>query len=319
MASPWLKFYPTDWQSDPALRVCSLAARGLWAEMLFIMHKAEPYGFLVINGKPVTPKQLAVLVGAPQRDVEAYLKELEDNGVPSRDEHGTIYSRRMVRDAAKAEKDKTNGKSGGNPRLKRNGEVNPKPPDKPKRGLTPPLTPTGVGEDKAQSQKPESDSGESHQHPPETEAAPARGQSLVSPEAVSLADEIGESIGFTKENWPPGWCGAAMAIQKWLNDGCPAEVVKLAVTTSLRRKRDGPPDNFSYFAKPIASAFADHKRPNPTAQPQAFEDRTNGHASRKRTIIDAADDLVAKLNGLRGEAEIGGGQGAAPIRLLPPK
>jgi hypothetical protein len=108
-----------------------------------------------------------------------------------------------------------------------------------------------------------------------------------------------------------------MAIQKWLNDGCPGEVIKLAVNGALqRRKCDGPPENFSYFAKPIAQAFAEYQRPNPTAPPQAFDGKTNGYASRKRTVIDALDALDAKLDGR--EAEAGGGPGAPPSRLLPP-
>lgn len=40
MSDPWLKFYPTDWRSDPALKMCSLAARGLWIEMIALMHEA---------------------------------------------------------------------------------------------------------------------------------------------------------------------------------------------------------------------------------------------------------------------------------------
>jgi len=48
--NPWMKFYPADWRSDPMLRLCSLAARGLWAEMICLMHEAEPYGSLLVNG-----------------------------------------------------------------------------------------------------------------------------------------------------------------------------------------------------------------------------------------------------------------------------
>lgn len=124
MSAPWLKFFPTDWRADPALRMCSVGARGLWMEMLCVMHEAEPRGSLRINGKAVTDRQLASLAGCP--DIADMMTELEEAGVFSRDEGGTIYSRRMVRDAAKADEDKANGKRGGNPTLK--GGVNP--PDK---------------------------------------------------------------------------------------------------------------------------------------------------------------------------------------------
>jgi hypothetical protein len=121
LSAPWLKFYPSDWRADPALRMCSIAARGLWMEMLCIMHEATPRGSLRINGRPVTDKQMAALAGVA--DVTRLLSEMEEAGVFSRSEDGTIYSRRMMRDEEKAAQDKANGKQGGNPTLK--GGVNP--------------------------------------------------------------------------------------------------------------------------------------------------------------------------------------------------
>jgi hypothetical protein len=126
---PWMKFYPADWRADPALRMCSLAARGLWMEMLSLMHEADPRGSLLINGKNVSAKQLAGLCGATVRETISLLAELEAAGVFSRADDGTIFSRRMKRDDEKAERDKANGKAGGNPRL--NAGVNP--PDKAQR------------------------------------------------------------------------------------------------------------------------------------------------------------------------------------------
>jgi hypothetical protein len=115
MSNPWLKFYPSDWRSDPALRMCSIGARGLWMEMLCVMH--ENGGDLAINAKGLTPRQLANLAGCGVDEVDALLSELEDAGVFSRRDDGTIYSRRMIRDAAKAEADKANGRKGGNPKI----------------------------------------------------------------------------------------------------------------------------------------------------------------------------------------------------------
>lgn len=123
MSSPWMKFYPSDWRADPALRVCSLAARGLWMEILCLMHEAAPRGSLLVNGQPVADRQLASLTGVSVRDVGKCLGELEAAGVFSREGNRTIYSRRMRRDDEKAERDKAIGKRGGNPTLK--GRVNP--------------------------------------------------------------------------------------------------------------------------------------------------------------------------------------------------
>lgn len=96
---PSFQFYPADWRKDPALRACSLAARGLWVELLAIMHECEPYGHLRIGGSPVTDTtQVARLVGESPDVVATLLAELEQFAVFSRLEDGTLYSRRMVRD-----------------------------------------------------------------------------------------------------------------------------------------------------------------------------------------------------------------------------
>lgn len=138
MSAPWMKFYPTDWRADPALRMCSISARGLWMEMLCLMHEATPRGSLRVNGRGVNERQLASLSGSSIDEVSQALAELEDAGVFSRDEEGIPFSRRMQRDDAKAARDKANGSKGGNPELTGDkGRVNP--PEK--------------GEDKAQ--KPE--------------------------------------------------------------------------------------------------------------------------------------------------------------------
>lgn len=114
---PWSKFYWSDWRGDPRLRSCGLAARGLWMEMLSIMHEAQPYGHLLVNGHAVTEHQLAIMVGASVSDVRRYRRELCASGVPSITEAGIWFSRRMVRDQAKRETAQKTGALGGNPKL----------------------------------------------------------------------------------------------------------------------------------------------------------------------------------------------------------
>src|SRR6185437_10453388 len=109
---PWLKFYPADWQADQALRSVGLEARGLWLECMCIMHRAEPYGHLVVNGRPVTDTQLAVLAGTQPDRVPALMAELATAGVFSRNRAGVVYSRRMTRDE-KQSKDGGTGKITG--------------------------------------------------------------------------------------------------------------------------------------------------------------------------------------------------------------
>ena len=135
MKQPWLKFFPSDWRADPALRMCSLAARGLWIEMLCLMHEARPHGSLLVNGKPVTAAQLANLVGGGVAEVEGFLAELEEAGVFSRDADGALYSRRMRRDEERAAVNRVNGRAGGNPSLKAG--VNPPVNPRLRRGIKP--------------------------------------------------------------------------------------------------------------------------------------------------------------------------------------
>ncbi len=121
--TPWFKFYAPDWRSDLSLRECGYAARGLWIDMLTIMHEAEPYGHLVISGKPAGAKRLAALLGGTEREVAGLLAQLQEAGVYSLDDAGTIYSRRMVRDerreAEKQDIGKRFGPLGGNPNIRR--------------------------------------------------------------------------------------------------------------------------------------------------------------------------------------------------------
>lgn len=127
---PYMKFYCSDWRADPRLRMCSLAARGLWIDLMSYAHEGEPYGYVTIDGQVPDLAGIAALVARPLKEVKAALAELEERNVFSREDNGAIYSRRMVRDKAKADRDRANGKAGGNPNLKAsdNGGVNP--PDK---------------------------------------------------------------------------------------------------------------------------------------------------------------------------------------------
>jgi hypothetical protein len=127
---PWLKFFTTDWRADPALRGCSFAARGLWIDLLTLMHEAESYGELKVAGGIPSEKRLAALLGSNEKTVRTLLAELEVAHVFSRREDGTIYSRRMVRDFDKLLTDKANGGKGGNPRLVGKDKPTPTPPDK---------------------------------------------------------------------------------------------------------------------------------------------------------------------------------------------
>jgi len=84
-----------DWFSSFDVRACSLAARGLWMDMLGIMARAEIMGTFTINGKQVDGMTLARIAGITEAETERPLAELEENRVFSRLQDGTIINRRM--------------------------------------------------------------------------------------------------------------------------------------------------------------------------------------------------------------------------------
>lgn len=119
MKRPWEKFYYSDWRADPALGMCSLAARGLWLEMLALMHEAEPRGHLLINGNLPDETQLAALARCPSDQVPVLLAELEKAGVFNRRRDRVIYSRRQVRDEKKRKDGEKTAKNGTLPDSRR--------------------------------------------------------------------------------------------------------------------------------------------------------------------------------------------------------
>lgn len=83
------------WRENEPLQGCSLAARGLWIEMVSIMHGCEPYGHLVEKGAPMKVRQLAGIVGEPPSLVDQLLAELWRAEVFSYKDK-CIYSREMT-------------------------------------------------------------------------------------------------------------------------------------------------------------------------------------------------------------------------------
>lgn len=149
---PWSKFFWRDWESDPALRLCSLEAQGLWMRMLCVMAQAHPIGYLKIADQPCSVEDVARAAGIDTAAATRLLAELEQRGVYSLTRHGVIYSRRMVRDAKNRKTNQKNGSKGGRVSVdKRKGIFKSlKPP------LEPPLEPRSQKqEEKKEKTKPE--------------------------------------------------------------------------------------------------------------------------------------------------------------------
>ena len=59
----WSKFFWSDWETDPALRLCSLAAQGFWMRMLSIAAAHDPIGYVAVAGRTLDETALARLTG----------------------------------------------------------------------------------------------------------------------------------------------------------------------------------------------------------------------------------------------------------------
>lgn len=69
---PSIQFYPADWRNNAKLRRCSWAARGVWIELIGLLHDSDEYGLL---RWPL--REIAQALGAPVKEV----KELADKNV----------------------------------------------------------------------------------------------------------------------------------------------------------------------------------------------------------------------------------------------
>lgn len=110
---PYMPFYIGDWQKAPEIQALSLAARGLWVQMLFLMWESTERGYLTINGVPMTVEILSRQVGFACDLLEPLLEEMKKFAVYSVREDGAIFSRRMVKDAEISLKRSYAGQKGG--------------------------------------------------------------------------------------------------------------------------------------------------------------------------------------------------------------
>jgi hypothetical protein len=128
---PALQFYPGDWKKDMGVQALELYDRGLWFEMLLLMHDSDERGKLVLNGRPMPHGAIARAIGIEVEVFELRLTLLLELGVASLEpETGVIYCRRMVKDEKNRLAHTEAGKKGGNPKLvnqKSNQTSNQKP------------------------------------------------------------------------------------------------------------------------------------------------------------------------------------------------
>jgi hypothetical protein len=116
-----MQFYPGDWRKDLAVQSLDWKDRGIWHEMLMVLHDSERRGVFVLNGLAMSNEEIARAIGADISDLIPTLANFERLGVSSREPStGALMNRRMVRDEELRKKQQNWGKLGGNPKLTKN-------------------------------------------------------------------------------------------------------------------------------------------------------------------------------------------------------
>lgn len=110
MKKPNFRFEPTTWLDSKPLRSCSPAARGVWLDLLCLMHPNG--GYLKLNGRPIDDNQIAGMIGVPIKTLKSCLGELGEAGIFDVSPDGFMYSSRMVRESEFSARAKEFGKVG---------------------------------------------------------------------------------------------------------------------------------------------------------------------------------------------------------------
>ena len=112
---PAFQFYPGDWLKDPALRCCSPAARGIWMDVLCMMHESPKRGVLRIkNGVGFKAISLENLTDSIAGCKLKMIQELIDKGVVRvARKDGALYSKRLIHEELHRRHKSMNGRIGG--------------------------------------------------------------------------------------------------------------------------------------------------------------------------------------------------------------
>jgi hypothetical protein len=177
MKLPAFQFYPADWRKDPGIQALTYHQRGIWFEIICLMHESPSRGYLLLpNGNAMPDDALFRILGLDKQSGAAALAAIIECGVANRDpETEALINRRMIRDEelrrVRSECGKMGapfGGLGGRPK----GEVTAKTANKPQ----------GVGQMKGQnnppSSSPSSSSSKKPPLPPKAEVLPFESESF---------------------------------------------------------------------------------------------------------------------------------------------
>jgi len=118
MKAPAFQFYPADWRKDPGVQALDFFSRGVWIEILCLMHESNERGVLLLNGAAMPEAALANILGLDKQNFDDALTKIKAYGVAKvRQSDGALYSKRMVDDERLTQIRRDAGNKGGNPVL----------------------------------------------------------------------------------------------------------------------------------------------------------------------------------------------------------
>lgn len=147
-------------------------------------------------------------------------------------------------------------------------------------------------------------------------ARPSTGN-LTTSEAMDLCEKLLAIAGHDPKFWPPGWCGAPLTVQKWLNGGWQPEIILAAVKSAAGRKRGAPANSVQFFENAIAEEHARQAAPLPVVEIKQAQTLTVTHGNAQiRSGGSLTDSIKRELAELEGSESTDLALSARPVLRL---
>jgi hypothetical protein len=275
MAGRWFRLYD-DVINDPKVMRISIEMRWRWIELLCCASKND--------GKIPSQQDLAFMLRVKPQQTSVILTELVHAGLVDRKDGGYAphnWDRRQwksdVKDPTAAERKRRQRQR------ERDISVTSRRDDR--DGAVPVSRP-----DTEQSQKQngtDDDGGDE-------ELTPAK-RPRVNDQAQKLAERLLVIAGHHLDFRPPGWFGAPLRVQVWLDRGWQPEIIEAAVKAGVARKPGQVASSVQYFERSIAEEHARQAAPLPNIvhkpQENVYVAQKNQHA-RPESLGEVASRLA---------------------------
>lgn len=261
---PAFQFYPGDWLRDLALRSVSVGARGLWMDLICLMHDGQPYGHLALGGRAIPDGQVARMVGLTVEEYRPLRDELVSAGVAQVAGDGVLHSRRMVKDEHIRQVRSQAGKSGvvARQRVTAFGEAKQPGFDEAKSKQT-----VASADEDAEGRSKEGGVGETAV--PTADYLTACCVALNT--ALAVRQELGGAFALVSAETQRGPDGRP--IVSWERDGIPMATAQRVIADRVSRYRITPrsrqPHSLRYFDAAVREAHELASQPKGAAPPSA--------------------------------------------------